>query len=204
MGGRRIAAPLVLIAVCLGGTPCDGATVSFESIPIGTVFGPVAGNLRGETVLIQEGIAMSIDELILDAASAFNRATIGGEYVDFFETTPLELNNISAVFDFTAVAFTVDGVSLEVQDFGGVANLSVNGGTLIDLLALDGTPQIIAPGVSAVLVDDLLTFEGAIDRLQIGGQEMAIDNVRAVPEPATAILGFLALPWITRRRRRSA
>lgn len=201
MGGRRVAAPFALIAVCFAGIPCDGAVVSFEAIPIGTIFGQVAGNLRGETVLIQEGIAMSVDELILEASTAFNRATIGGEHANEFDSTPLELNNISAIFDFTALDLAVDRVTLEIRDFGGTANLSVNGGSLIDVLTLNSTPLAIGSGVTSFLDNNMLTLDGPIDLLQIGGQELSIDNIRAVPEPATCVYGIVLGAWMVRRRR---
>lgn len=206
MGGHHAFAPSLLVALCLAAVPVDGALVDFESIPVGTVFGRGAGNLPGDNVLTQDGIAMSLDVLLVGPASqfhgsfvGFNEATVGGAYASLFDTTPLELNNISVVFDFTNVGFGVDSLTLEVQHFGGASNLSVNGASLHDLLLLDDVPQSVAPGVSAYVVDDRLTLEGPLDLFRIGGQELVIDNVLAVPEPTTALLALLTLAWSARR-----
>lgn len=202
MGGKRAGASSLLAVVCLAAVSVDGALVDFESIPIGTIFGQDAGNVPGEKVLTQDGIAMSLDVLLVGSFVGFNRATVGSAYADLFDTTPLELNNISAVFDFANLSFDVNSLTLEVQHFGGASNLSVNGASLQDLLRLDDVPQIVAPGVSAYLVNKTLTLEGPLDLFRIGGQELVVDNILAVPEPATALLALITLGWAARRSRR--
>lgn len=73
---------------------------------------------------------------------------MGGVYATLFDTTPLELNNISVVLDFTNAGFGVESLRLEVQHFGGASNPSVNGASLRDLLLLDDAPQSAASGGS--------------------------------------------------------
>lgn len=73
---------------------------------------------------------------------------MGGAYATLFDTTPLELNNISVVFDFTNAGFGVESLRLEVQHFGRASNPSVNGASLRDLLLSDDAPQSAAPGGS--------------------------------------------------------
>lgn len=199
MGGRRAFARWLLVISCLAALPANGALVDFESIPAGTIFGRDADNQPGEKVLTQDGIAMRLDILLVGSFVGFNRATVGGAYAALFDSTPLELNNISVIFDFTNLGFGVDRLSLEVQHFGGVSNLSVNGASLRDLLLLNDVPQVVAPDVSAYVVNDRLTLEGPLDLFRIGGQELVIDNVLAVPEPTTALLALLILGWVSRR-----
>lgn len=204
MGRRRGFALAWLSATWFAAVPVSGALVDFEAIPLGTVFGTGVGNLPGEVVLTQNGIVMSLDVLLVGSFVGFHEATVGGSYIASFDSTPLELNNISAIFDFSNVGFGVARLSLEIQHFGGTSNLSVNGASLLDLLLIDEVPQIVAPGVSGFIVDDLLTLDGPIDTFRIGGQELAIDNILAVPEPTTALLALLTLGWAVRRTKWSS
>lgn len=195
---------LTFLFVCAGCVPTWASTLDFDSIAIGnpTVFGANFGNTPGELVLMQDGITMTVEELILGSTSGFDRAEIGGLYAADFATTPLSLDNISVMFDFTGLGSNTSLVTLEVQEFGvdGGSTLSVNGQPLVDLSNL---PTNIAPGVSATFANNLLTLSGSINSLQIGGQELGIDTVTAVPEPSTfVLLGMAAAAAIRRRRTR--
>ena len=65
-------------------------------------------------------------------------------------------------------------------------------------------PANVAPGVSALVTGDMITLTGVVNRFQIGGQELAIDTIVAVPEPATlGLLGLGAATLMLRRRRLS-
>jgi len=116
------------------------------------------------------------------------------------------------VFSFGSLPFDVTEVTLEVRDFAGISNFSVNGGTPLQLGALGELPANVAPGITAVLVPDrtdprrltVVSQAGtSINRFLIGGQELAIDNVTAVPEPTTMLLLALGAAGLVRSRRRS-
>lgn len=163
-------------------------TVDFESVAPGTTFGQAYGNTPGEIVLTQEGIAMSVEEFFLNTFVGFVRAEVGGRYDDYFPTTPLELDNIGVRFDFADVGFDVNLVTLEFQEFGGGNNFAVNDEILFQVSPLTALPSDVAAGVTASVDAGVITLMGAIDSFQIGGQELGIDNVTAVPEPASILL----------------
>lgn len=195
-------AALILTSLVTATAP--GATVDFESVPLPHVFGVMAGDLPGDLVLTQNGIDMRLAELVVGSRRDFIEAEIGGAFDVDFATTPLSLDSIGVVFDFSNVGFDVTEVTFEYLDLGGFSNFAVNGHTLFELLRLDGIPTDIAPGVEAIVGDDLITLTGDISSFLVGGQELGIDNVTAVPEPATlAFLGVGGTYLLSSRRRRS-
>jgi hypothetical protein len=124
---------------------------------------------------------------------------VGGELDPFFPTTPVSMNNIAFEFDFAGLAFDVNSVSLDYMEFGGVSNFAVNGGTPFQITEFTDLPSNVAPGVTALVDEDMIVLLGDIDSFLIGGQELGIDNIVAVPEPlaltllamgAGALLGY--------------
>lgn len=185
------------------GSVPPSAMVTFEGFADGTVFGPEAGHVPGDAVLSQNGIIMRVQNFHFQDFVGFYRAEIGGLFEPYFPSTPLETNNINVEFDFSGLPFSVQRVTFEYLDFGGISNLSVNGGTLYELASLSDLPSSIAPGIEASVQPGLVTLLGPIASLQVGGQELGIDNVIAVPEPGMIILGLLAgLSLSTRFRNR--
>jgi len=200
--GRTIAC-LTMLTVWVVAAKGLAATVDFESVKPGTTFGQAFGNTPGQTVLTQEGIAMSVEEFFLGTFVGFIKAEVGGRYDDYFPTTPLELDNIGVRFDFADVSFDVTHVTLEYQEFGGGNNFAVNDQTLHQVSPLSDLPTDVAPGVTASVDAGLVTLEGNIDSLQIGEQELGIDNIVAVPEPMSILLVGLGGVAVLRRRRQA-
>ena len=201
MKRRCLVACLAWAITSLSASFAVAETMNFESIPVGTRYGAAFGDIPGSPpVLTEDGIDMTVENFILGSFTGFIRAEVGGQYGAFFPTTPLELDNISVAFDFTSLPFDVTIVTLEFLDFGvvGGTNISANNGTRF---SLDTVPTNIAPGVTASIENDLITMTGSIDRLLIGGQELAIDNVTALPEPTTALLLGLTTGLLALRRR---
>ena len=178
------------------------------SVSLGTVFGAVADppQLPGALALEQDGFRMTVEHFVPRAdIQIFAEAIVGGAHDAFFESTPLQLNNINVRFDVTHAGFDVDLLSLEFVEFSGVANLIVNGENRFIVDSLIQIPESVADGVSLSVETELgtalsvLTLTGRIDTFEIGGQEMSIDNVSFVPEPASLLL-LLAGAALVRRR----
>jgi len=176
------------LAVIVFLTPAFAAKVDFETVPLGTSFGGTFGNNPGDVVLTQDGINMSVENFHLNTFTGFFKAQVGGQYDDAFPTTPLSMDNINAKFDFSGLGFAVTQVTLEYAEFGGGNNFAVNGGPIVEIAPLSSLSPDVAPGVTAVADDHSITLTGPISSFLIGGQELAIDNIVAVPEPATVAL----------------
>jgi len=179
------------------------AKIDFETVPVGTVYGEPANNTPGEIVLSQDGINMSVELFRYGGTVDFYRAEISGRYGGFFPTTPAELVQISLLFDFTNIGFDANLVTLDYMEFGGASNFSVNDHQTLEIDSLGTVPTDIAPGVTAWVGPNSITLTGEIDRFLIGGQELAIDNVVVVPEPASLVLlgAAAAVGWCRRSRR---
>lgn len=197
-------APWTAVVACWVGSTALAATVDFEGIPLGTLYGSEAPNAPGAVVLTQQGIDMSVEPFLLGDFQDFYRAEISERYQELFDSTPLGLDNISVLFHFARVGFEVNRVTLDYVELGGGVNFAVNGLVPSQLVSLADIPEDVAPGVSVTVGSGTVVVSGDIDSLLIGGQELAIDNIVAIPEPSTIALlgfgGFLAI-WRTQRRR---
>ena len=87
MRARVIVASLGTVMVCAAGSSGRAATMDFETVPR-TLFGAAYGDAPGDVVLTQDGIAMSVEEFLLDPFIGFIEGEVGGSYSDFFPTTP--------------------------------------------------------------------------------------------------------------------
>ncbi len=196
---RTIIVCLVAIAF---GSASQAATMDFDSLPLGTVFGNSVGHTPNQVVLTNDGIEMSVEDFVYGSFVGFFEAEIGGRYHSFFPTPSLALNNINVQFDFTKVQPDVDLVTIEYMAFGGTNNFAVNGGTILELADLSAIPVAVAPGVTATVVANVITLSGDVDYVKIGGQELAIDTIVAIPEPLTATLLGIGCALALRRRRK--
>ncbi|MGB2987676.1 MAG: PEP-CTERM sorting domain-containing protein [Phycisphaerae bacterium] len=195
-----------MVTICCVSATSFAATVDFETVPL-AAYGAAFDDVPGDVVLIQGGVEISVEEFLLGSFVGFIKAEVGGVYADQFLTTPLGLDNISVKFDFADVGFDVTVLTLEYQEFGGGNNFAVNGHALYQLGALTDLPADVAPGITASVVEQVsITLEAAdgyvIGSFLIGGQELGIDNIVALPEPATAALLALGGILLLRRRRR--
>lgn len=198
--GARLVTSGMLWAFLIMAGPVAAQTFDFESVPGGSIFGSPTGNVPGEQVLTQAGITMSVESFRFGSFNGFFDARVGGIYADQFPTRALQLNNISVLFDFSALPFLTDEVTFEFLEFGGMNNLAVNHGSLFQLASLNDVPSQVAPGVTASVDAGVVTLEGAVGNLLIGGQELAIDNITAVPEPSTIALLAAGAVLLARRR----
>ncbi len=218
---RRLTVPvLALVVLALAAPVSSAAIMTFEDppVPVGTTYGNRdLGNL-GLVVLTQDEIDLAMHLFLLPEGAFFNVATVAGPLQDYFPSAHLDLNNISANFDLTRIPFDVKQVTIEYQEFGGKSNLSVNSGGLhiIETSFADDLPAVVAPGIGALVTEPvqnpdqswtpgLITLIASgdltIDNVNIGGQELGIDNITVTPEPATLALLGLGAAAVLRRRR---
>ncbi|MEM7682544.1 MAG: PEP-CTERM sorting domain-containing protein [Planctomycetota bacterium] len=189
------------------------AAVTFETVPLNTQFGGSFGQSPGDTIFTENGIAVGVEEFTPDfGGPLFGSAQIGGFSDINFPTTPLTVSNILLDFDFSGVGFGVKQASFEFADFGGVENLGVNG-TVIVVDFSEGNVPALPATIAGVTIErtlnpatteaGVITLTGDLQSIQIGGQELGIDNVIAtdVPEPATLSVLALAGACLARRRR---
>ncbi|MFQ5352526.1 MAG: hypothetical protein ACE5D3_05570, partial [Candidatus Binatia bacterium] len=190
------------LALLVGCALCSGArAVSFDGLPAGTVFG-FGRDLPGAEVHSEaDGIRMSVENFVLGSSEFFFFAEVAGPATQPFATNALSLDNISVRFDFADVPFTVNEVSFEFFDLGGSSNLAVNDAPLFILNPLSTLPTNVAPGVTAIVSGGHITLVGPVQSVLIGGQELVIDNINAVPEPVSGILLTLASLACWKRRR---
>lgn len=196
-----IAARVSVAALCW--LPASGmaATVDFQSVALGTRYGGDFNNVPSQVVLtepVQNGIDMSVEQFFFQQFTGFFQAEVVGPSNDH----QLAIDNVSVLFDLTNVGFNVTLLSLEYLELGGNDNFSVNGGPILQLAELSDIPPNVAPGVTALVDGGLITLTGKIDSVLIGGQELTIDTIVAVPEPtALVLLGAGGVPALRRLRR---
>lgn len=176
----------VIAGLTLASAAAAAAQVNFETLTTGQTFGS-ATNTPGEVVFTQEGIDVSVETFQFGEFQDMNLATINGPGTDLFATKHVFFDNINFGFDLTGVA-PINDVTIEYHEFGGVNNFSVNGGSILELPAMTSMPMNVAPGVTATVDEDSIHLSGPISSFLIGGQELAIDNVVAIPEPTCLVL----------------
>lgn len=168
------------------------ACVDFEPpLAVGTEYGTPSGHIPGDTAFTSNNITVRVwDFEFIGGGGTFNVATI--EPTMTFPTAfgngqIIRPNNINLEFDFSGLGFQVAQVELNYLDLGGSENLSINGSspTYIGELSAASSP---VPGVSVSVsttpvtggTTGVLTVSGAIKTLELGGQELWIDEVCAI------------------------
>ncbi len=189
-----------LVALHAAGVVALGSQVNFETLSVGQTFGSPT-NSPGTVLFSQDGINVTGQTFHTGTFSDFFRAQINGPGTDSFATKHVAFNNINFGFDLSGVG-PVNSVSIDYHEFGGVNNFSVNGGPILELPAMTAIPANVAPGVTATVDSDSILLSGVITSFLIGGQELAVDNVVAVPEPTCLVLLAAGLSAGLLRRRR--
>ena len=200
-----IARSLAVLSTLAFGASASAAVVTFDTAasPVGTVY-ESPGTPPGSVAFTEDGIVMR----------TANFTSGGGAFVGYnfanieaVGTNAFAINNIQFRADFTGLSFLVTEASFDWADFGGSENLGVNG-VYVELGNLDLAPAVIN-GVNVVVNvtgpgnRGTVTFTSlaGINNIIFGGQEFAVDNVRAVPAPgALALLGLGGLLAARRKR----
>ncbi len=194
---------LVLALMVVNCSLARAAQVDFETLATGTPFGDSFGYLPGQIAFTQDGIVVTVETFRTGSFTALHLAQVQDGGLNSFATRHMSLDNINLGFDVSNLGFPVNRVTIEYHEFGGADNFSVNGGALIELPALTSLPINVGSGVTAAVDSSSITLNGAISRFVIGGQELAIDNIIAVPEPATLALLLGGGISLLRRTKRS-
>lgn len=170
--------------------------MDFQSVALGAKYGGDFGNHPGQVLdeFTEDGIQMSVEQFFLPQFTGFFQAEVVGPANDH----QLAIDNINVLFDLTNVGFNVTSLTLEYVELGGEDNFAVNGGSIHQLARFTEIDHTnVAPGVTALVDGGLITLTGKIDSVLIGGQELTVDSIVAVPEPTSMILlavgGLLAL-----------
>ena len=179
-----MAARVCLAALCWMSPISLAATMDFQSVPVGTKYGGDFGNVPDRVVLTENGIKMSVENFFFQQFTGFFKAEVTGPANDH----ELAIDNISVQFDVTALPFNVTSFTLQYNELGGEDNFAVNGGSILQLSQLTNIPINVAPGVTALVDGGLIRLTGDVDRVRIGGQELSVDTVVAVPEPTSLVL----------------
>ena len=189
---------LLLVAILLAQN-ANATVIDFEDTTLGATYN-VGGSFTTSGVVVTAGEFFWLPSGSTTTGQAVIQSggSAGGTGYEVWT------NNINLSFDF---GLPCEGLSLQYNDDGGNINLRINGilANVEDFAllpaTLGGTSVFTTPGnLGAMFVI------GTINSFEIGGQELAIDNVVAslVPEPATLMLLGAGALWVSTRKRRSA
>ncbi len=215
MFGRAFSAIILVAALVLvTSAGASAASVGFEGLTLGTTYESPTYS-QGDLIFTEDGIDATLEEYLWGAGNptfsgfamvgAPSTEIPGAGFFDFGSPRLLGISNISVEFDFTNLGFPVNYVAVQYANNGGSENISVNGGD-ITYTAISSAPANIAPGVTLATSFDgvagywTLELTGPVETMRIGGQEFAIDNVLALPEPTS--IGLLGLGGLVVGRRR--
>jgi hypothetical protein len=185
---------LILFSMALascgpGQTVKQTVCVDFESpLTVGTQYGAPAGQSPGDVAFTSNAVSAILrDFLSTGGGAAFNLIEIDTAPVSFGNGQSLRLNNLNVEFDFSQVGFQVAEVTVEFLDLGGHENLSINGNPSPAYAGeFNAAPNPIG-GITLVVAttpvtggtQGTMTLTGQVTTVEIGGQELWIDNVCA-------------------------
>jgi hypothetical protein len=195
------------IMLALAASGAVGAEVTFGPPPAAGTTWSAPG-----LALTEDGIDMSLDTFFwIPSGSTLNYAQIVTPPSSFVVdgTQALNTNNANAVFDFAGLG-PIDHAWVEFVELGGNVNFDVNGIGLQneeDFTSLTGYPGFnvtvtthTVSGGYGGRIEVQQVGSDPIQKLLIGGQELGIDNVTAVPEPGSVIMLGLGLLLLACRR----
>lgn len=142
----------------------------------------------GNQVVLSNGIRATATVFTSKNGSTFfNQGKLDNPFDNFGTGQIWRFNNMCVVFDFTHLPKPVQSVSFDFYFAGGTDNFSVNGQTVV-IDPIFNAPANIAPNVTLTVVAGpspglpnntvgKITLTGPIQTVQIGGQELWIDNL---------------------------
>ena len=159
--------------------------VTFDSEPLGTVYGVPAGDSPGDLVFSEDLVDVYVNRFFESGNPYFNAARIEPpQPAPFFFGSGhiLSINSIGMTCDFGAPGNT----TFHFLYLGGTVNLRVNGAALLEAPNFSALIGVVAPGVTLNVVTvpvpggekGIAILNGPVEKLRIGGQELWIDDVR--------------------------
>jgi hypothetical protein len=144
-------------------------------------------------VLVENGVRVYTNTFFwLGGGSTYNIMRIEPSMAGFGSGPQIaRSNNINIGFDYAGVGFVVKTVKFHWLDLGGNENLIVNGSPVF-IGELDSPPaalggvavaatSVAVPGGDRGTITLTAPTTGAINRFEVGGQELWIDRVCAWP-----------------------
>jgi len=195
VGGQEFHMDNVCVIEAVEPAPCE-RLVEHESLGVGTRFGNGYGQGPGDLIFVEDGVPVLVDLFDPGSGPSFNYCEVMPAMSGMGDGNVMWMSNISNLYDIQAAGVAVGGVTFEYLDVGGTENLEVNGaGLYIGDLHL--APAAIAPGVTFSVVTwpvpgglrGHVTLTGQVDKLLVGGQEFAIDNICVLGDGSTSADG---------------
>jgi len=172
-------------------SPVIPLCVTWDLLTVGTQFGNPT-ETPGDWIHMQNNIDVYVEFFEwTGGGGTFNYCEVMNPILGFGFDPIMWTNNINLVFEFTNAGFEVDCVEFLFLDCGGNENISVNGEPIFNG-ELTAAPTNIAPGVILNVVkwpsgEGKATLLGPVEKLLVGGQEFAIDNICAYKITATDV-----------------
>ncbi|HPF36777.1 MAG TPA: FlgD immunoglobulin-like domain containing protein [Candidatus Krumholzibacteria bacterium] len=181
----RSAAVWLLAAVCLAlAAPAGAALVTFDAEPLGMQYGAPPGDVPGSFMFTEDGVDLYVNEFFSGGSPFFNYAEIAAPFAGFGTGNILNVNNVGVLSVFPGPG----DLSFRFLDMGGSVNIQVNGfGTVIEAPDFPSLGTFgVAPGVTMSTtwssvgggITGVVTLSGPVDKVQIGGQELWIEDLR--------------------------
>ena len=186
--------------------PAAANQVTHDTPPLGSAWGGPHGNLPGDFMFSEDMVNLHVLDFPSAVGPLFNETRIEPEVYDFGggwvfgSVQTIRLNNVDVLYDFGPIPpDPVETVTFEYLDLGGDEVLSVNGSPPLlvpDFPTLHGA--LLLPGITVycdpawrVPVDmnvdgvpdghkswvRIVSTAGPIDVVEIGGQELWVDDV---------------------------
>ena len=173
----------------------QASVVDFDDLISGTIYNVGDSFISSGVLMTVVDFQWSGGTWVSDGNVPIGNGLLAGGYGNELEW----INNANVDFDFGGI---VNDIAFQFMDGGGNLNIEINGDfrninefSDIDGLSVGGTSVVLAGTPSY----GTLYINGTINSFSVGGQELNIDNVWYVPEPATLLM--LSLGGLILRRR---
>lgn len=153
--------------------------IGFENIPTGTIFGSPSGNLPGDLLTNEDGVAIRMRRYFNQTGSPlFGDGVITETPIAGMNGPYPFITQMGLEFDFSNKG-VADKVVLTINESSPYVNFSVNGADIVFYVSLSSIPSNIAPNVtySYNSLTKTITLSGEIFKFQFGGAAFGIDNV---------------------------
>ena len=184
MTNRTHTATLLFTGLLLSGASTVLATPGYEDLPLGAIYGV------GDTVT-SEGIPMEFAPFQWGTGTwtSAGQADIDTAGLACTPNQELGLNNITAAFNYGASGTVPSYVRFNFGEHGGNLNVSINGDfhNVANFIDLDGMNiggadfHVLAGGSGHDC--GVVEIHGLVQKLELGGQELWIDNYTTANDP---------------------